>query len=119
MTAGRASRASWPQAIDRARPRLGRLASPLLFFDTVGSTNDVVLSRSAKASAERSVGANNGSVNHSGERLEGLVVVADEQRPGRGRRGHTWFSPPGSGLYVSVVLAPAASASIRRARRRC
>ncbi len=98
------------QAIDRARPRLGRLASPLLFFDTVGSTNDVVLSRSAKASAERSVGANNGSVNHSGERLEGLVVVAGEQRSGRGRRGHTWFSPPGSGLYVSVALAPAASA---------
>jgi len=40
---------------------------------------------------------------------EGLVVVADEQTSGRGRRGHTWFSPPGSGLYVSVVLAPASA----------
>ncbi len=38
---------------------------------------------------------------------EGTVVLADEQHAGRGRRGHTWFSPPGSGLYVSVVLAPA------------
>ncbi len=37
----------------------------------------------------------------------GSVVVADDQSAGRGRRGHTWFSPPGSGLYVSVVLAPA------------
>jgi len=37
---------------------------------------------------------------------EGIVVVADEQTAGRGRRGHTWFSPPGSGLYVSVVLTP-------------
>lgn len=37
---------------------------------------------------------------------EGSVVVADEQTAGRGRRGRTWFSPPGSGLYVSVVLAP-------------
>lgn len=37
----------------------------------------------------------------------GSVVVADHQSAGRGRRGHTWFSPPGSGLYVSVVLAPA------------
>jgi BirA family biotin operon repressor/biotin-[acetyl-CoA-carboxylase] ligase len=34
-------------------------------------------------------------------------VVADQQTAGRGRRGHTWFSPPGAGLYVSVVLAPA------------
>ena len=35
------------------------------------------------------------------------MVVADEQTAGRGRRGHAWFSPPGAGLYVSVVLAPA------------
>jgi BirA family biotin operon repressor/biotin-[acetyl-CoA-carboxylase] ligase len=34
-------------------------------------------------------------------------VIADEQTAGRGRRGHAWHSPPGSGLYVSVVLAPA------------
>lgn len=33
--------------------------------------------------------------------------MADEQTAGRGRRGRTWFSPPGSGLYVSVVLMPA------------
>jgi len=37
---------------------------------------------------------------------EGAVVVADEQVGGRGRRGRTWFSPPASGLYVSVVLMP-------------
>jgi len=37
---------------------------------------------------------------------EGAVVVAEEQTAGRGRRGRSWFSPPGSGLYVSVVLAP-------------
>ncbi len=40
---------------------------------------------------------------------EGLVVVADEQTAGRGRRGHAWFSPPGAGLYVSVVLSPSAA----------
>jgi BirA family biotin operon repressor/biotin-[acetyl-CoA-carboxylase] ligase len=84
------------EAIARARPRLGRLASTLLYFPTIGSTNDVALARSAMASAERSA-----------ERPDGLVVVADEQTAGRGRRGHHWFSPPGSGLYVSVVLAPA------------
>jgi BirA family biotin operon repressor/biotin-[acetyl-CoA-carboxylase] ligase len=37
---------------------------------------------------------------------EGLVVVAAEQTKGRGRRGRSWFSPPGAGLYVSVVLRP-------------
>ena len=43
----------------------------------------------------------------AGNDAEGFVVVAGEQTAGRGRRGHRWFSPPGSGLYVSVVLAPA------------
>ena len=32
------------------------------------------------------------------------VVVADEQTEGRGRRGAHWHSPPGSGLWMSVVL---------------
>ena len=36
-----------------------------------------------------------------------LWITAREQTAGRGRRGHSWFSPPGAGLYVSVVLATA------------
>lgn len=71
-------------AIEEARPRLGPLASPIVFFPTIGSTND-----EAAALA-----------------TEGAVVIADEQSAGRGRRGRVWFSPPRSGLYVSVVLAP-------------
>ncbi len=39
---------------------------------------------------------------------EGLVVVAESQQSGRGTRGRTWFSPPGKGLYLSVVLRPKA-----------
>jgi len=46
---------------------------------------------------------------------EGSVVVADHQTAGRGRRGRTWFSPPGSGLYVSLVLAPSRAADPSRA----
>lgn len=60
--------------------------SPVQFFPAVGSTNDVAASLPHRS-----------------------VVVAGEQTAGRGRRGRTWFSPPGSGLYVSVVLAPAAA----------
>jgi BirA family transcriptional regulator, biotin operon repressor / biotin---[acetyl-CoA-carboxylase] ligase len=36
----------------------------------------------------------------------GTVIVADGQTEGRGTRGRRWFSPPGAGLYVSVVLRP-------------
>jgi BirA family transcriptional regulator, biotin operon repressor / biotin---[acetyl-CoA-carboxylase] ligase len=36
----------------------------------------------------------------------GLVVVADEQTAGRGRRGRTWTAPPGSSLLMSVLVRP-------------
>jgi BirA family biotin operon repressor/biotin-[acetyl-CoA-carboxylase] ligase len=35
---------------------------------------------------------------------EGLVILADEQTAGRGRRGRIWSSPPSAGLYFSIVL---------------
>ena len=38
---------------------------------------------------------------------EGTVVLAEEQRAGRGRLETTWFSPPGVNLYISVLLRPA------------
>src|SRR5262245_7983083 len=34
----------------------------------------------------------------------GLVVTADEQTSGRGRRGHAWFAPPGACLLYSALL---------------
>lgn len=46
---------------------------------------------------------------------EGAVVVADRQTAGRGRRGRVWFSPAGSGLYASVVVAPGRAAQPARA----
>jgi BirA family biotin operon repressor/biotin-[acetyl-CoA-carboxylase] ligase len=36
----------------------------------------------------------------------GVVVVADEQTAGRGRRGSSWASPPGAGLYFSFIARP-------------
>ncbi len=38
---------------------------------------------------------------------EGTVVVADSQSHGRGRRGRIWLSPPGTGIYTSMILRPA------------
>jgi BirA family transcriptional regulator, biotin operon repressor / biotin---[acetyl-CoA-carboxylase] ligase len=37
---------------------------------------------------------------------EGLIIVAEEQTEGRGRRGRTWSSPPGAGLYLTFVFRP-------------
>jgi BirA family biotin operon repressor/biotin-[acetyl-CoA-carboxylase] ligase len=81
-----------------ASARLGRLASSVMFFPSIGSTNDVAAAcvQSWSDADER------GSP-------EGLVVMADAQTSGRGRYGRVWVSPPGSGLYVSVLLTPAAA----------
>ena len=38
---------------------------------------------------------------------DGVVVGADHQTAGRGRRGRTWESRPSAALLVSVVLRPA------------
>ncbi len=66
--------------------RRGAFGEPLHFHAETGSTNDV-----AAALAERGA-------------AEGTTVVASAQTAGRGRLGRDWFSPPGAGLYVSVVF---------------
>jgi BirA family biotin operon repressor/biotin-[acetyl-CoA-carboxylase] ligase len=72
------------EALGRVNARLGVIGSAVHFFHETSSTNDRALEVAR----------------------EGVVVLADAQTAGRGRRGHAWFSPPGSGLYVSVVLTP-------------
>lgn len=54
-------------------------------YDTIGSTND----EARRLAAEGAV--------------HGTVIHADEQTSGRGRRSHSWFSPPGN-LYISIIL---------------
>lgn len=41
----------------------------------------------------------------SGE-AEGLLVLAEKQTAGRGRQGRPFFSPEGTGLYMSLLLRP-------------
>lgn len=55
---------------------------------SVTSTNDV-LRQMAEAGA-----------------AEGTVLIAAEQTAGKGRRGHSFYSPPDAGLYVSLLLRP-------------
>lgn len=37
---------------------------------------------------------------------EGTVIVAERQTAGRGRLGRSFFSPPGGGIYMSLLLRP-------------
>jgi BirA family transcriptional regulator, biotin operon repressor / biotin---[acetyl-CoA-carboxylase] ligase len=71
---------------------LGPFARHSQYYPSISSTNDVA-ARLADAGA-----------------AEGTWVVADEQTAGRGRRGRTWVSPPGAGLYVSVIFRPLSAA---------
>lgn len=64
-------------------------------FEALGSTNDA-----AREWAEAGAPA-------------GALVVADAQTAGRGRAGRAWWSPPGAGLYASVVLRPRPATSGR------
>lgn len=36
----------------------------------------------------------------------GTLMLAEEQTAGRGRHGRSWYSPPGGGVYVSLLLRP-------------
>ncbi|MFC0214821.1 biotin--[acetyl-CoA-carboxylase] ligase [Paenibacillus chartarius] len=37
---------------------------------------------------------------------EGTLVIAEQQTMGRGRMGRSWHSPPGTGVYMTLVLKP-------------
>lgn len=37
---------------------------------------------------------------------DGTIVIAESQTGGRGRMGRTFYSPAGSGIYMSIVLRP-------------
>jgi len=79
-------------AIDTARVQQGLVppvAGPVVWAVEAGSTNDLVAMRARAGAAE------------------GLVIGADFQSAGRGRRGRTWTADAGAGLLFSVLLRPA------------
>ncbi len=53
-----------------------------------------------------------GSTNEQAKRLaaegaeHGTVVIAQRQTAGRGRYGRSFFSPEGSGIYMSIIIRP-------------
>ncbi|HHL52058.1 MAG TPA: biotin--[acetyl-CoA-carboxylase] ligase [Flammeovirgaceae bacterium] len=43
---------------------------------------------------------------HTGQPLDGLVVVTDEQTAGKGQAGSRWLAAPGQNLTCSLLLQP-------------
>lgn len=41
---------------------------------------------------------------------EGKVIISEEQTAGRGRLGRSFYSPSGTGIYMSIILRPKLSA---------
>ena len=71
--------------LERTAAGRGPFGTPAYYFAEIGSTNDEAARRAERGAAE------------------GTCVIASAQTAGRGRFGRTWFSPPGAGLYVSVI----------------
>ena len=65
------------------------LVGKIYFSQTIDSTNN-----RARRLAEK--GAS-----------EGTLIISDEQTAGRGRMGRSWISPPGTGIWFSLLLRPA------------
>jgi len=68
-----------------SHPIIGR---EIIRLDSVDSTNTHLMSLAAQGAQE------------------GLVVIADRQTAGRGRRGRNFQSTEGLGLYLSVLVRP-------------
>ena len=60
----------------------------LYVFDSVGSTNTVLKEMASEGA------------------VSGTVVIADHQSDGKGRRGRSFESPSGAGVYLSYLFKP-------------
>ncbi len=60
----------------------------IYYFNSIDSTNQAVRRLAEQDAAHFS------------------IVIAEEQLAGRGRLGRSWFSPPYSGLWFSILLRP-------------
>jgi biotin--[acetyl-coA-carboxylase] ligase len=77
-----------------------RIPSVKIFPET-GSTN-TDMKESLKKEGEASEGAEKSSATLA----EGTVYLTDCQSGGRGRQGHSFYSPKGMGIYFSILTRP-------------
>ena len=70
------------------RANAGNPSYPIHVFDEIDSTNNYAKILAAKNAPH------------------GTLVVADHQTAGRGRQGHSFYSPKNVGLYFSLLIKP-------------
>jgi BirA family biotin operon repressor/biotin-[acetyl-CoA-carboxylase] ligase len=80
---------STPLNAEALRSRLVTPNGPYAVLDVVASTRSTNTDLAAARDA-----------------ADRTVLIAEEQTAGQGRRGRTWVSPPGSGIYLSVLFRP-------------
>ena len=87
---GKGYRLTMPPAVPRAEYVRAHLKRdiPVFFEESVTSTNDV-----AKAAAQDTS-------------LSCAAFLAGEQTAGKGRKGRSWVSAPGQGVYVTLLARP-------------
>jgi BirA family transcriptional regulator, biotin operon repressor / biotin---[acetyl-CoA-carboxylase] ligase len=85
---------SLDQASVEARLHTALLGRPLVYLDSVESTQEIARTAARQGAAE------------------GLAVVAGQQTAGKGRAGRSWWSPPAGGLYLSLLLRPHLSSEL-------
>lgn len=67
------------------------IADHIVTLDSCASTN---------LTAKKLVAEGNG--------IHGTAIISDQQTEGKGRLGRSFYSPAGSGIYLSLILAPEA-----------
>jgi BirA family transcriptional regulator, biotin operon repressor / biotin---[acetyl-CoA-carboxylase] ligase len=79
--------------IDEIKKKIrGGIGKEIFFYRNTGSTNTLALELSDTSA-------------------EGSAIIADCQESGKGRLGRTWWSPPESNIYMSIILKPRLDAS--------
>ncbi|QUH19827.1 biotin--[acetyl-CoA-carboxylase] ligase [Alkaliphilus sp. B6464] len=63
------------------------MGQQIVYFDSIDSTNSYAKKEANKLK-------------------DGTVILSEEQLLGRGRRGRSWSSPKGTGIWMSLVLKP-------------
>jgi BirA family biotin operon repressor/biotin-[acetyl-CoA-carboxylase] ligase len=80
-----------PQAIE-VHLQNKEFSDKIIVYETLGSTNNAAKDL-IKARSES-----------EGVALHGTVIITDSQSAGKGRLGRSFHSPPGHGIYMSIIL---------------
>lgn len=88
LTAGERLPNGLISALERSGTSLKAIVPSIVYFSEVTSTMDIAAKLVASGAKE------------------GTTVIANCQTAGRGQNARKWFSPPGAGLYASIVIRP-------------